>query len=339
MKYPKISIIIVNFNQKQTTLDCLESLSSIIYPNYEIILVDNNSKDDSVEVIGKKYPNIKMVQSTENLGFAGGNNIGFKEASGDYILLLNNDTKVTPKFLEPLVEDFTKIKNLGIVQSKMFVMDKPTLLDSVASFQTTTGFLYHKGYLDTDKPEYQKFLYSFSAKGACMMIDRKVLKLGLFDETYFAYFEETDLCWRAWLLGFKVGFEPRSVIFHKMGVTSSKMNKAFINYHSFKNRIRTILKNTSMATLCWMLPLHLSICVVLALYFLINRDIAASKSIFRALWWNLTNIDEILRLRKKVQSLRKISDQDIFRMTLKNPSLSFYLRHLSLVKGYLSNDR
>lgn len=321
------------------TLDCLKSLNSVTYPNYEIILVDNNSQDGSVEAIGKKYPKVKMVQSSENLGFAGGNNLGLKKTDGDYVLLLNNDTKVTESFLEPLVEDFSKIQNLGIVQSKMLVMDDPKLLDSVASFQTSTGFLYHRGYLDTDKPEYQEFIYSFSAKGACMMIDRRVLKLGLFDEDYFAYFEETDLCWRAWLLGFKVGFEPRSVIYHKMGVTSAKMNRAFINYHSFKNRIRTILKNTSIATLCWMLPIHLSICVMLALYFLLNREIAASKSIFQALLWNITNLNGTFELRRKAQSLRKISDEEIFKMTLKNPSLSFYLGHLSLVKGYLSNDR
>lgn len=339
MKFPKVSIIIVNYNQKQMTLDCLKSLKSITYTNYEIILVDNNSHDGSAEAVIKQYPKVKILKNSENKGFAGGNNVGLKESTGDYILLLNNDTKVTPGFLEPLIEDFTGIKDLGIVQSKMFVMDKPNLLDSVASFQTYTGFLYHQGYLDTDKPEYQDFLYSFSAKGACMMIDRRVLKLGLFDDSYFAYFEETDLCWRAWLLGFKVGFEPRSVIFHKMGVTSSKMNRAFINYHSFKNRIRTIIKNTSLFTIAWMLPLHLLLCIILAIYFLLNREIAASKSILQAIIWNLTNLSETLDLREKVQHLRKVSDNEIFATVLKNPSLSFYLKHLSLVRNYLANDR
>ena len=338
MKVPKVSIIIVNYKQKQLTIDCLNSLKGATYPNYEVILVDNNSEDGSEEEIAKKFPSIILIQSGSNTGYTGGNNLGLKYASGDYILLLNNDTKVTPGFIEPLVKDFMKDEKLGIVQSKLFVMDRPYLLDNVVSFQTFNGFLYHEGYLDTDKPKYQNFLYSFSAKGACMMINKKVLSLGLFDDSYFAYFEETDLCWRAWLMGYKVGFEPNSIIYHKMGATSSKMKSTFIHYHSFKNRIRTIIKNSDNFTLLWMLPTHLMLCLSLAIYFLFS-EINGTKSIFNAFWWNILNLKDTLRLRKRIQSKRQILDSEIFKEVFKNPPLSFYLKHLSLVKENLSDDR
>ena len=338
-KNPLVSIIIVNFNQKQVTLDCLDSLRKVTYPNYEIILVDNNSQDGSKEAVLKKYPSLKLVANQTNEGFAGGNNIGLKEAKGDFILLLNNDTKVDPNFLQPLVEDMQKDIKLGVVQSKLKVMDNPKLLDSVVSFQTITGFLYHKGYLDNDKEEYQKFLYSFSAKGACILIRKEVLKMGLFDEQYFAYFEETDFCWRVWLMGYKVGFEPQSIVFHKMGATSSKMNRAFMHYHSFKNRLRTIIKNSSIFTLSWMLPLHILICIPLGIYFAIIGETEASKSVFKALWWNLVSLPETLSLRKKVQHLRKVSDKAIFDQVLYNPPINFYLRHLYLVRRSLVDDR
>lgn len=339
MIYPKVSIIIVNFNQKKLTLNCLASLKKISYPNFEIILVDNGSTDNTAVEVEKRFPKVRIYKCRENVGFTGGNNIGIKKSKGKYILLLNNDTKVTPEFLESLVEDLEKDVSLGILQSKIFVMDKPTLLDSVVSYQTLTGFLFHKGYLDKDKKEYQNFMYTFSAKGACMLVRKEVFKTGLLDNDYFAYFEETDLCWRAWVIGYKVGFEPRSIIYHKMGATSVGMKSAFINYHSFKNRIRTILKNSSGMTLLWMLPIHLVACVGLSLYFLISGQQSASLGILKAIYWNVTYLGGTLKLRSKVQAARKLSDTQIFARVMRNPPLNFYIHHLSLVKEHLSRDR
>lgn len=337
MNYPKVSIIIVNYKQAQLTLDCLKSLTKINYPKYEIILVDNDSDPGQLNLITKKYPELKVIPNNENLGFAGGNNSGLPEVTGKYILLLNNDTKVNPDFLNFLVEDMENDPKLGIVQSKMFVMDNPTKLDNVVSYQTITGFLFHKGYLEEDKDEYKKFLYSFSAKGACILIRDEVLKLGLFDDDYFAYFEETDLCWRAWLLGFTVGFEPKSIVYHMMGATSSKMKRQFIHYHSFKNRIRTIIKDADSVTLAWMLPIHLLLCVALAGYFVFT-EIEGTKSILRAFWWNILHSPDTLRQRIKVQKKRKVSDGQIFSQVMYNPSLFFYLNHLSLVRKNLSQS-
>lgn len=335
-KFPFVSILILNFKQKQLTLDCLASLEKLTYPNYEVIVVDNHSEDDSPEVFSKNFPWIKLIQSKKNLGYAGGNNLGLKKTSAKYILILNNDTRVTTGFLEPLVSDMLIDPSLGIVQSKIFIMGQPQRLDGVVSYQTNSGFLYHRGYLDVDKPEYNKLLYSFSAKGACILIRREILKFGLFDPDYFAYFEETDLCWRTWIFGYKVAFEPRSVIYHKMGATSITMRSSFIHYHSFKNRIRTIIKNASLTTLLWMLPIHLTACVGLVIFFLLSGQKNGSLSILKALMWNIRVLDKTIRLRKKIQIKRKVSDTEIFNIVMKNPPISFYLNHLSLVRRNLS---
>lgn len=339
MKPPLVSIVIVNFNQKQYSLDCLKSLELVTYSNFETIFVDNGSVDGTMEAVEKEYPKTIRIQTGANLGFTGGNNVGFEKASGKYILLLNNDTKVTPNFLDALVSSLEKDKNLGIVQSKILLMDDHKLLDSVASYQTITGFLYHRGYLEEDKGQYDHFIYSFSGKGACLMVRREVTKLGLLDDSYFAYFEETDLCWRSWILGYKVGFEPGSIIFHKMGATSSKMKSAFIHYHSFKNRLRTIIKNGSSSTLLYMLPLHLGLCIFLSIFFFLSGERSGAKSVLAAIWWNMLNLGSTLKLRAKIQKSRVSSDLKIFSQVMWNPSLFFYLRHLSLVSKYLSHDR
>ena len=332
MTQPKVSIIVVNYNQKQFTLDCLKSLSKITYPNYEIIVVDNNSRDGSVGAITKMFPKVRQVLNKSNSGYVGGNNAGIRQAKGKYLLILNNDTLVTPGFIEPLVADLEKDHSLGIVQSKIFIMDNPKQLDNVASYLTNIGFLFHIGYLNKDKPEYQKYQEIFAAKGACMMVNKAVFKLGAFDEKYWCYFEESDLCWRAWVMGYHVAFEPKSIIYHKMGATSATMRSAFIHYHSFKNRIRTIIKNASLTTLFWMFPIHIVICIGLSVYFFLSGQISGSLAIPKAIWWNILNISDTLEKRSIIQKKRKLSDNEIFKLVMKNPPLSFYLHHLSLVK-------
>ena len=248
---------------------------------------------------------------------------------------MNNDTLVTPGFIEPLVVDLEKDPSLGIVQSKIFIMDNPEQLDNVVSYLTNMGFLFHIGYLDTDKTEYKKFRETFAAKGACMMVKKAVLELGAFDEKYWCYFEESDLCWRAWVTGYHVAFEPESIIYHKMGATSTTMRSAFIHYHSFKNRIRTIIKNTSLTTLLWMFPIHIVICVVLSTYFFLSGQTDGSVAILKAIWWNILNINDTLEKRSFIQKRRKLDDNEIFKRVMKNPPLSFYLHHLSLVRENL----
>ena len=323
----KVSIIIVNWNGLHHLKKCMPALSKITYPNYEVILVDNAStKDKSVEYIKRYYPKIKLVLSKENTGFSGGNNIGYKNVTGEYVLFLNNDTEVNIDFLDKLVEKIEEDDKVGGVQSKIRSMVFPSKLDSVGAFLTNTGFLYHLGYLQKDKKEYDKITNLYTAKGACMLFRKDVIdKVGLFDDKFFAYFEETDFCHRVWLAGYTIQYAPKSVIYHQIGGTSNNMPNAFIQFHSFKNRINSYLKNLGTAELWKILPTHIILCEVAAFGFIIRKRPDLFVAINKAFYWNMTNWNETMIERKRIQTkIRKVSDHDLMPILKRRGSFKYY---------------
>lgn len=322
----KISIIIVNWNGKDFLANCLNSLDKISYPNYEIIIVDNNSSDDSVEFIKSNYSDVLIIRNDKNIGFAKANNIGFQKSSGDYILFLNNDTKVRKDFLDKLVTAIESNPGIGGVQSKILSLDRPDLLDSVGAYLTGTGFLYHFGYLQKDSKEYDKVSYLYTAKGACMMFKREVIgQVGLFDSDFFAYFEETDFCHRVWLAGYKIRYVPDSVVFHKIGGTSNKMDSGFIQFNSFKNRIRSYLKNCGPELLLSILPLHILLCLIIGAGFLLKGKVRVGILVWMSILWNLIYFPSTLVLRNNIQQkIRKVKDSDIEQYILKNPKWLYF---------------
>lgn len=322
----KVSIIIVNWNGINHLKKCLPSLARVSYDNVEIILVDNASTDGSVEYVVKFFPKIKIVGNKKNIGFAGGNNKGVAKARGDYVLLLNNDTVVTRSFVNELVKVLDENAAVGVVQGKILSMDYRSRLDSVGAFFTYTGFLYHYGYFQKDKKKYDNTKYLYTAKGACMMI-RKVLidKIGLFDNDYFAYFEETDFCNRVWLSGYKVVYAPKSVVYHKVGGTSNSMNNAFIQFHSFKNRINSYLKNLEAINLLILLPQHLLLCEIAALSFIFKRRFDLFIAINKAIIWNVENLKKTLSKRKVIQEkFRVVRDKEYMTIIFRDPGLKYY---------------
>ncbi|MDD4606956.1 MAG: glycosyltransferase family 2 protein [Patescibacteria group bacterium] len=328
----KVSIIIVNYNGKKWIKKCFDSLHEQNYKNIEIIFVDNASIDGSVELIKRFYPEVKIIINKENLGFVGGNNIGYQNSTGDYILLLNNDTIVTKDFLEVLVAFLNKNKDVGVVQPKIYLTKEDGLLDCTGSFLNKTGFLQHVGFLEKDRGQYNKEKEIFSAKGACMLIKRELIeKINLFDDDYFAYFEETDFCWRSWLAGCKTIFLPQSIIYHDMGLTSRNLPSPFIDYHSFKNRICTLIKNLGIKNLIFILPLHLFLCVIISFLFFIKGRTKNGWAIIKAIKWNIINIRNNFQKRKYIQQkIRIINDKTIFNINNNQFSLKKNLKNLFL---------
>ena len=174
-----------------------------------------------------------------------------------------------------------------------------------------------------------------------MMFRADVLKQvemenSILDPTYFAYFEETDLCHRIWLTGKRIVYAPKSVIYHKMGGTSTGMNNAFIQYHSFKNRIRTYLKNLEWTSLLKLLPVHLLMCEFFSLASLLTGKFALSWAIQRALVWNIVNYKDTFRARRHIQfHLRTVPDQGYFPFIKRSPGIAYYV---ALSKGRVSNE-
>lgn len=324
-----VSIIIVNWNGKENLRGCFQSLAKISYSPYEIILVDNGSNDGSVEMVKKLTKlnkRIKLIGNKENLGFAKANNQGFKKAKGKYILLLNSDTKVAPDFLTKLIGVMEKDEKISVVQPKIIFMDSKRL-QAGGAFLTNTGFLYHYGYgKDPNNGKYNHRMEIFSANGSCMLVKREVIeKVGLFDPDFFCYFEETDFCWRVWLAGYKIVYVPDSVIYHKGAQSAQRLPISFIQYHSFKNRLCTYLKNFSFKNLFRIFLPHLLLCEISALAYLVTGKPGYTFAIQRAIFWNIFNLGKTFKKRSKIQQrIRQVADDAFIPLLTKKVKLSYY---------------
>lgn len=336
-KYPKVSIIIANYNGGQVLVDCINSVKNINYPNFEVVLVDDNSSDDSlnraIKIKGKL--NLKTVRNKKNLGFVGANNEGVKYATEKYVLLLNNDTSVSKDLLLKLVSEMEKDPTIGAVQPKIRMMDDHSLLDNAGSFLTKSGFLIHWGYGKKDSKEFDKKRILFSAKGACLMTRKEIIdRVGLFDEDFVSYMEESDYCFRVWLAGYKVLYIPTTFIYHKVGFSyTKKMNTISVNYNSFKNRILMLYKNLETKNLILILTSHIFVLLLLSLYYLVKLQFSKSSMIIRAIIWNILNIKKSYIKRQKVQSFRKLSDDELFKNIMQGFNIKEMLMHFAKVEA------
>jgi len=235
MTMPKISIIIVNYNGKTLLEKCLESLFKVNYDNFEVILVDNNSTDETVDFIKKNYPSIILIKLDSNKGFAEPNNIGSKIAKGEHLLFLNNDTIVTPNFISELVKVIENDTKIAICQSLLLKLDGS--IDSSGDFIDKLGVVYNS------KTKTDEIREISSARGASMIIRKKIFKeLNGFDEKFFVSFEDVDLGWRTWISGYKVVINPKSIVYHLGGQTTNKI-KSDIAFHGFKNQLSMKITN------------------------------------------------------------------------------------------------
>lgn len=194
--FPLVSIVTVNYNQSATTIDLIESLSQITYPNIEIIVVDNASKNEDAKVIKEKFPRIVLVESIINYGFAGGNNLGIMRSRGEYVLLLNNDTIVEPNFLEPLVNKFQEHPEIGAISPKIRYYYKKDTLQYVGFTEinkyTNRNITLADGELDVGQYEVDK--ETAYCHGAAMMVPMKVIKeVGMMSYEFFPLLRRSRL--------------------------------------------------------------------------------------------------------------------------------------------------
>lgn len=325
---PKVSVVILNWNGKKFLRTCLQSLRQLRYPAVEVIVVDNNSSDGSVEFIQKEFPSVRLIKNRQNTGFAAGNNTGASIATGKYLLFINNDTKVTPDFLNPLVKEAEEDPTVGCIQPEMRVMHTPTLLDEAGAYLTFSGFLYHYGYRKPYRlPPYRRPREIFSAKGACMFLPRAVFDdVGAFDEDFFIFFEETDLCHRLWLAGYRVLYLPTSHIFHTVGGdTVDTYNYARRIYLTFKNMNVTYLKNFGTLHLATIYPMFLVFQIGLLFFFLVRDNSKAAQALMSAWWWNIVHLRRTMKKRVHVQhEVRHRSDSQLHRHIFQNPRMYYY---------------
>ena len=233
----KIYIILLNWNNEEDTLECIESLEGINYDNYKIIVVDNGSEAESVLKIEKKYPELKIIKNKENFGFAGGNNIGIKyamENGADYVLLLNNDTTVEKDFLEKLVEAGELNKENGLLGPKTNYHSEQNRIwfaGGKVSWLKNKGT--HIGLDEIDSKQYDEIKEVDYLTGCCLLIKREIIeKIGVLEEDYFLYYEDTDFCLRAKNIGYKCLYIPEAKIYHKVSRSTKPGSSSYIYYHT-----------------------------------------------------------------------------------------------------------
>jgi GT2 family glycosyltransferase len=221
MSFPKVSVILVNWNNFKDTAECLESLRKVTYANYEIIVVDNGSVNDDVELLRQEFGDLaKVIESGKNIGFAGGCNLGIKDAlarGADYVALLNNDTVVAPDFLDAAVEVAESEDKLGVAGGKIYCYELPqTIWFAGGILNYCTGGTPIKGSGEIDNGQFEEIAEVDWICGCYMFISREALQaVGLLDERFFFGWEDVDFCRRAARKGFKILFVPGSKIWHK----------------------------------------------------------------------------------------------------------------------------
>lgn len=219
---PKISIIILTFNSGKYIFDCLKSVYKSSYQNYEVIVVDNGSKDKSVDLVKNNFHDVKLVLNEKNLGFTGGNNIGVKHVTGEIVFLLNDDTVIDKDLLKNLVRELVSSDNIGVIGPKIFYMPaSPAGRDEPKKIWFGGGMINWvkgKGYhLKSNKKQEVDYI-----TGCALMTRKSIIdKIGLFDNKFFAYWEDADFCQRVKKLGFKIIYLPYGGVWHAKSVTSS----------------------------------------------------------------------------------------------------------------------
>lgn len=324
--YPQVSIIVLNYNGIEFLQDCFASLRKVIYPDYEVIMVDNASNDESVAYVTKNFPEVKILRNQENIGFAAGNNRGARIAKGKYLFFLNNDTKVKPDFLNFLVHAAERDPAIGICACKILTFEGK---EEAAINYTCDGQDVGCTGRSSDIYGWQGWEGPvFFAEGSALFIRRDIFdRLGGFDERHFIFLEDLDLAWRAQLLGFKVKAVPQAQIYHFAGgtVTGGRGRKeVFISnirrrYLGEKNQMRNILKNYSFGSLLTILPIYLALNILEMSYFLITGKLDVLWQVYiKAHVWNMRNLNNTLRERRRIQSMRRISDYALQKNMLKH---------------------
>lgn len=244
---PKVFIIILNWNNWEDTLECLESLGNINYPNYQIVIIDNGSEKE----FRFSDPRFLVIYNHDNLGFSGGNNVGIKyamENKADYILLLNNDTVVNPDFLTRLIKIAEVNENFAFLGPKIYhYHDKDRIWYAGGKISPFSVKGYHIGLNEKDQGQYEKIRPVDYITGCCLLARSDAIKkIGLLDEDYFLYYEDTDWSWRAHQNGYLCVFVPQAKIWHKCN-GNNEQTPSSLYYHS-RNGMLLVKKNGPLST-------------------------------------------------------------------------------------------
>lgn len=290
---PLVSVITVNYNQSAATCEMLESLYACGYPNLEVIVVDNSSPSDTPKLIKEKFPQVTLIVSPNNIGFAGGNNLGIRQSSGRYLFLLNNDTIVPAGAVTRLIEELESRPKAGAVSPKIKFFDRQDTIQyaGYGKMSVIGVQCFAIGSGEKDSGQYDQAKITHYAHGAAMMLKREVIeKVGLMPEVYFLYYEELDWCEQIKKSGYNILYVPGAVILHKESLATGR-NSPLKTYYLNRNRVVYVQRNmTGILFLINILYLLFIVYPKNMCVSLLKYDIQNAQSIYQAWYWNIKRL-------------------------------------------------
>lgn len=306
---PLVSIIVVTYNSAHYITDCLEALTRQQYAPAEIILVDNASTDETVQVVRECFPQVTLIALDTNAGFGGGNNLGAQHATGEYLAFVNPDTQVDPHWLLPLISTLQNQPDTGIVTAKLLLTAQPDKINTTGNYMHFTGFGYLRGWLE-HKDAYTTSGDIFAISGAAFAMQRTLFEqIGGFDELFYpAYVEDIDLSWRVHLTGARCVFVADSVVYHDYTQSFHLSKYTMLEKH----RQQMLFKNLRWPTLVVLLP-ALLLAEVVTWGYAVLSGVPHLRAKWRSYGWFFTQWGELRQARAKTQRLRHVSDRDILK--------------------------
>jgi len=309
-EFPAISIIIPHLNGIHHLDDCLGSLRRQTLTEFEIIVVDNGSTDGSQAYIRDNFPEVKLLELNKNMGFTGACTAGYKVSKGDLVILLNNDTEVDANWLKTVAYSFDRVPEAGSVASKMLLFDRRDLIHTAGDYYRADGIPGNRGVWQLDTGQYDEEAFVFSACGGAAAYRRTMLEeIGFLDEDFFFSCEDVDLAWRINLAGYKVLYNPKAVVYHKLKASGG--SGSLSSYFDGRNFLLIIWKNYPVSLLRKYWP------AILRAQLEITRDALrswrgqAARARLRGQLAGLLGVFKMIPKRKAIQTNRRASDKTL----------------------------
>jgi GT2 family glycosyltransferase len=329
---PEVAIVILNLNGQGVLENCLSSLRRLTIPA-EVVVADNGSTDNSVEYVRANFPEVSTVElSPTNLGFAEGYNRALALVDSPWLMLLNNDAALEPACLERLLQAAEQNPQAAILGGKLLFSNVAgRVLQSAGAKFTDSGAAFEIGWGQPDNGQYDQPGLVGSIPGAALLIKRQVfVELGGFDVAYFAYLEDVDLCWKAWLGGYEVRYEPRAVVFHRFGASGGGRVSPFRIRWMQRNRLANMLKHLEPGSLARALPVSLAYDAYRMIEYARRGHWAAVRALLqgRLAFWR--DLRRILGQRAELQRVRRISDRELRAQGLLVPAQAAFVEYRRL---------
>jgi GT2 family glycosyltransferase len=337
---PDVVVVILNLNGRPFLDPCLNSLARLTVP-VEIVVADNGSADDSVVYLREQYPRVRVVELGKNWGFAEGYNRALAAVDAPWAVMLNNDATLAPDWVERLLAVAERVPRAAILGGKLLFSGRGNarVIQSAGAKFTDSGAAFEIGMGEPDQGQYDRSALVASIPGAALLIKREVFfALGGFDPRYFAYLEDVDLCWRAWLAGYEVHYVPEAVAFHRYGQSGGGRASPFRIKWMERNRLANMFKHLEPASLAQALVISALYDLYRVLEFIARGHLTGLCALVagnRAFWKDLR---PILTERARIQRDRRISDRALRQRGLLVPVLTSFREYRRLNRLELSRE-